>query len=291
MNDKTKPVKQPKAAAKKKATPVKVVDLFGGWRKKGKEELLHEAQQLVYDAWEAPTRKRCIELAKKALKISPDCADAYVILADDETSLEKAIELYQQAVAAGERALGRKAFKEYEGEFWGFLETRPYMRAMNGLASTLRALGQNDEAISIWREMLRLNPNDNQGVRYQLLACFMELHKDNDAEELIKKYKDDWSAEWHYSRALLAFRKSGDKATSRKKLTAAFEVNPYAPDYLLGRKKIPRRLPDYYTPGEVTEAVSFASAMLEGWENTPGALIWLYVVEAGVYSAKKVKHP
>ena len=34
-------------------------------------------------------------------------------------------------------ALGPRGFKQYAGHFWGFLETRPYMRARAGLAGTL----------------------------------------------------------------------------------------------------------------------------------------------------------
>src|SRR2546421_12928373 len=48
------------------------------------------------------------------------------------------------------------------GHFWGFLETRPYMRARAGLASTLLQLGDIDSALAHYRDMLKLIPNDNQ---------------------------------------------------------------------------------------------------------------------------------
>ena len=41
---------------------------------------------------------------------------------------------------AGELALGPEGFEEYDGHFWGFLETRPYMRARHGLALALLKL-------------------------------------------------------------------------------------------------------------------------------------------------------
>jgi len=34
------------------------------------------AQDIMYEAWEAETKKERIKLAKEALSISPDCADA-----------------------------------------------------------------------------------------------------------------------------------------------------------------------------------------------------------------------
>ena len=63
-----------------------------------------------------------------------------------------------------------QGFKQYAGHFWGFLETRPYMRARAGLAGTLLKLGDIDGAVGHYRDMLKLNPNDNQGIRYVLAA-------------------------------------------------------------------------------------------------------------------------
>ena len=40
--------------------------------------------------------------------------------------------------------------------------------------STLSALGEVDEAIGHYGDMLRLNPNDNQGIRYVLARCLMK---------------------------------------------------------------------------------------------------------------------
>jgi hypothetical protein len=97
---------------------------------------LDDAQLIMYDAWQAPTRKQAIALAKKALTISADCADAYNLLAKETAkSLDEAIELFTKGLEAGLRAIGGKqAFKKNVGYFWGLLETRPYMRAKEGLA-------------------------------------------------------------------------------------------------------------------------------------------------------------
>ena len=46
------------------------------------KEALYEAQDLIYKAYETRTAKQQIALAKKALTISPFCADAYVMLAE-----------------------------------------------------------------------------------------------------------------------------------------------------------------------------------------------------------------
>jgi len=106
---------------------------------------LDEAQDLVYEAWESSPRRR-IALARQALALSPDCADALNILAEAERSPEARRRYYEEAVRAGERAIGAEAFEELTGHFWGVLETRPYMRARAGLATCLWELGEREAA-------------------------------------------------------------------------------------------------------------------------------------------------
>ena len=93
------------------------------------------AQQLMYDAWEEPNRRTRRKLIKQALEIYPDCVDAFVCLAEDSHDPEEAIPLYERALEAGGRDLGSKMFAEDAGHFWGILDTRPYMRAKEGLAA------------------------------------------------------------------------------------------------------------------------------------------------------------
>ncbi len=47
---------------------------------------LKKAQDIIYDAWEVTDPKRRVALARKALEISPDCADAYALLAEETAS-------------------------------------------------------------------------------------------------------------------------------------------------------------------------------------------------------------
>lgn len=240
------------------------------------ETPLRKAQDIIYDAWEVTDPKRRVALARKALEISLDCADAYVLLAEEAArSLPEALDFYRQGVEAGERALGREAFEEDVGHFWGILETRPYMRARAGLAECLWAAGKHEEAIEHYKEMLRLNPNDNQGIRDLLLPRLIVSGRDKEAEALFKEYRDDGMASWMYSRALLDFRKMGDSEISRKSFKVAIKKNKYIPAYLLGRKKMPRFLPEYYSSGAETEAVFYVKENLEAWKTTPGALDWL----------------
>jgi tetratricopeptide (TPR) repeat protein len=238
-------------------------------------EALFQGQDLMYEAFEAPGARR-VALAREALAISPDCADAYLLLAEETaSSLEEARELLEQGVAAGERALGPEPFEEDVGYFWGLIETRPYMRARAALAETLWALGQREEAVEHQRELLRLNPNDNQGVRYRQAEYLLTLGRYEELDELFAAYEDDAAAAFAYTKALAAFRRQGDTPQARELLAEARELNPHVPAFLSGRKRLPARLPDYVGFGDASEAVDYAVGAKRQWEGVPGALVWL----------------
>ena len=149
------------------------------------------------------------------------------------------------------------------------------MRARAGLAQSLWEAGQREEAVDHYWDLLRLNPNDNQGLRDLLMPCLIELNRDTDAEKLYKQYENDRMAVWTYSRALLDFRKRGESPIADKSLKVALEINKHVPLYLLGRKKLHSNLPDHYGIGDDNEAVLYASGNHAAWRSTPGALEWL----------------
>jgi tetratricopeptide (TPR) repeat protein len=254
---------------------VEDIALMASNRHRPMHRAVDAAQELVYEAWEASGARR-LTLAGMALSVSANCADAYVLLAEEgELTEEEATDAYARGVAAGKRALGRDVFMEEVGHFWGILETRPYMRALHGLAQSLWHRGLRPLAIERFAEMLRLNPNDNQGARYQLAACLLEENRNDDLEKLLRRYEKDGSAYWAYARALLAFRQVGDAPSSRTLLNTAISVNRHVPSYLTGRKKMPMDLPEFVGFGDENEAIAYAEEHAFGWMGTPGALTWL----------------
>jgi hypothetical protein len=236
---------------------------------------LGQAQALMYRVFEEPDEQKRIQLAKDALAISADCADAYVLLAEHATSRREALRRYEQGVAAGERALGAEAFRRDAGHFWGLLETRPYMRARLGLAHALWTAGRRDEAVRHLQDMLRLNPGDNQGVRYTLAGFLLFLDRDGDLDQLLQQYADEGTAAWAYTKALLAFRRHGDTPEARQLLKHARKTNKHVPAYLLGDKFPPSEQPGYYSPGDESEALEYLGSFLAAWKSTPGAVAWL----------------
>jgi tetratricopeptide (TPR) repeat protein len=235
-----------------------------------------KAQQLMYQAWEERNPAKRIALARKALKLSEACTDAYVLLAEEEAStVQEALEYYQAGVEAAKQVLDTDYFEENAGHFWGLLETRPYMRAMEGMASCLWQLGRKAEAVEIYWEMLRLNPGDNQGIRYVLVDLLLNMNRMSELDVLIKRYQNDISAVWLYTKALIAYRKKGAHPSSNRALKSALTENPHVYVYLSGKKRIPNRLPSFIGIGDEAEAVAYAACHLNYWRQTTGALEWM----------------
>ncbi len=229
------------------------------------------AEDLLERAYRARGR-RAVLLARQALEVWPDCADAYSFLARNAPDLESAARLYELGMATGERAMGAEAFEE-AGHFWGILETRPYMRARAGLAKVLVEQERLAEAVEHCQEMLRLNPNDNQGIRHSLINLLIELGRDEAAWELVKAYPED-GALLAFPRALLLFRRGGDSQEARKALKEAIRLNRFVPGLLLGELAPPPR-EDFYSPSGEDEAGLYLDLSRDTWAETEGALEWL----------------
>ncbi|RLT43232.1 MAG: hypothetical protein DWI57_04695, partial [Chloroflexi bacterium] len=225
---------------------------------------------------DAPER-RARKLIKDALKLDPNCVDAYILQGEMADSLPDAIAEFRKAVAAGERSLGAAVFEQDRGHFWGLVETRPYMRAVQNLASSLWNYGEVEEAVELYEELLELNPGDNQGIRYHLLDALLLLRRHDEAYELVERF-DDGMAHWAYNYALLLFRMEGRSDNAIEALETALEVNEFVPDYLLGFEPMPDpdEMPEMISFGDESEAVAYVFGAFPLWAATPGAQYWLH---------------
>ncbi|WP_435016942.1 DUF7309 domain-containing protein [Tundrisphaera sp. TA3] len=232
------------------------------------------AESLLAEAFQAATPAKQNALAKKAIAKDPDCAEAYTLLAENARDRKQALAYLEQALAAAERALGPEVFKTKEGRFWEIRETRTYMQARQALAEALWTSGRRDEAAEHLLAMIRLNPNDNQGVRYALASWLINLDRLDDLDALLERFREEDSATLGFTRALLAFRRQGDTPAARKLLRAAKKGNKFVPDYLLGEKTLPAEPPQVYSPGGEDEAILYVGNHLGAWKATPGAISW-----------------
>jgi tetratricopeptide (TPR) repeat protein len=224
---------------------------------------------------EAETEERARELAQQALAKDPDCVDALLTIANlDARSPKEAIAALEKAVEAGERSLGAQFFAENKGRFWGLIETRPYMRAKAELAALHRSEGHVRKAIGHYEALLELNPNDNQGVRDELLGCYLTCADLDGAHRLLTQYKEDAMATFAWGRVLERYL-AGDRTGARRALDKARKANRFVELYLSAAKPLPESTPEMYGMGSEEEAVLCVQNLLATWVKHRDALFWL----------------
>ena len=123
--------------------------------------------------------------------------------------------------------------------------------------------------------MIRLNPEDKPGARYRLMACLLELNRNDELQDLFQRFDGDRAALWAYGRALWTYRREKDTGASRREMLTALDANLHAANYLLAKKDLPARPPPSHTPGSEAEGVVIGLELLGPWESTEGAVWWL----------------
>jgi hypothetical protein len=108
-------------------------------------------------------------LASRALRHDPGCIDAHLLLAACAPSEARRLRHLEIAVRTGEGLW--KPYAASMGDdmcWWGFFGTRPYMRAIHALGLAYLEVGKEDRARRCFERLLRMNPHDNQGVRFSM---------------------------------------------------------------------------------------------------------------------------
>lgn len=231
--------------------------------------------KLADQAWHMDDPQERVHLAKEALSKWEDCIQAYNILGEEAENMEEALEYFEKGVSAGERSLDMAKIELYVGPVWDIHAYKHFLIALQGVVECLVEMEDYESAVSPANTILQRNPADHQGMRYTLLFILTQLKRDSSLRELLDRYPDDISAVWPYSRALLEFRQKGENRKSRLLLKEAFEVNPYIPDFLTGKRPIPEELPDYVSFGDEHEAMYYARDYYTAWWQTKGAISWL----------------
>ena len=176
---------------------------------------------------EAPTKKKALMYAQKALALEPDHLDA--ALAVTELSAQTPNELFEGMQALREKATAQMEEQgwfdeENIGEFYSILETRPYMRVLEKYADVAMKFGMNRLAAATCEEMLRLCPNDNLGARYSLMHVYALLEEEPKAAALMKQYINDKSSQMLLPLSILYF-KLNDREKAEQYLKRLAEVN------------------------------------------------------------------
>ena len=121
--------------------------------------------------------------------------------------------------------------------------------------------------------MLRLNPGDNQGLRYLLLGHYLETGDLAGARRLFAEY-DEGSTVFTWGLVLERYL-SGDLAGAVEALRIARRQNPYVEPYLTGSKRMRKDRPEYLELGEGSEAEFCMDTIGRAWARHREAVQWV----------------
>lgn len=252
-------------------TGVKIDDLVA------QQELSDQdrAQELAFDAMEAQDADEAYRLFQEAVALDSANCDAQCGLAAMESETPGELRLRLALIVAREEArLGKAFFKETKGHFWGFTETRPYMRTRFQLAEILYAMGDLAAAKKQYAALIVLNRNDNQGVRQIYGPLCLRTGDLKSYRALRNKFKKTTDPELLWCDALAALL-AGDQEAAGRALVEARRVNGFVQAYLLGHRKVPKDLPPGYSWGSREQAICAALYLIPAWAAHPQCVAWL----------------
>ncbi len=163
-------------------------------------------------------------------------------------------------------------FENADGRLWDIPDTRCYIRAVFGIATSLWRLNRLEEATNHFEEVLQADAADHLFARYWLAACLLDAGRLDELKSLWDRY-DEPTGIWRYAQALRAFAADGDCDESCRLLKEAHQLGEYFVDYLLGDSLVRADQPIRF---EKTRDVTHSTArlFLLAWRSVPGAASW-----------------
>jgi tetratricopeptide (TPR) repeat protein len=249
-----------------------------------------KALALVDKAFKSPSEEKYFQLLQQALAVDPDCVEARLELARSCMNIHESVTHLEQAVDAGRRLAGdrlRLDFDRGAEPIWMDLACRPYMQAVCELGMASLSLNDNDRARDLFDELLVMNPNDSQGVRYERLHLAIELGEFEVARTLIETYPEP-IGQMASGVALYEFAQGGDSPAARAAVKALRKVNKYLVDTMVDFEPFGTESIESYMIGTREEALVVANAFRRSWSRVPGAIAWLREQRI---NARKSPHP
>lgn len=233
-----------------------------------------DAQTLVDAADGLDPAKHAVKresLARRALRLSKDHAEAWCVLADQAPNANEAVAAYGEAVEAGERFLGKTLLARARGAVGEVPGGAGLLRARRGLVDALSAIGRVDEAIDAGLLLLKLDVRDPASVGPFLLALAIGQQRWEVARHLLAVMDEDEGVHVPWGRALVEFGEMGDVPSARAALERAVKVNRHVAGALLGDEPNRRGRPGL----ALMEAEIYTEAYRSSWLDVPGAVAWL----------------
>ena len=171
-------------------------------------------------AWRERNPQARIKAAKEAIELNPECATAYILLAEEEAEdIQDAEVKFKEAFRIAETNYRRSQQQQLQNQMTELQHRRDtnvmiYIRRR--LAMCARKLGKMKEAVKLFKDLAKEIPPIMHvlNIHENLLECLLEMGNYADVQAVLAKYDDislPKSAAICYTAALLKARSVADK--------------------------------------------------------------------------------
>lgn len=254
----------------------------------GNNIIAETADDYLEMAEDATSKGEALKYAKKAVELELDNLDARRLVVDLTTEHPyEMIEEYQKLVVFGKEIMLKKGYMDEcaIGDYWGILETRPFMRLCANYMETLIECGMMRLAASVGEELIRYNTNDNLGIRYTLMHIYAYLEDEKCMLKLYEKYNEHEETQMLMPLSILYY-KLGKLDQAEEYLKSLVKINKDTGRFLRAvlndslEKYIDRMSDIGYRPYSIEEFIVELNEYTFLFENAMGYFDWsTYVIK------------
>ena len=213
-----------------------------------------------------------------AIEIHPMCVDANLLLVEHlPMKMAERVKVIAGVIEGNLDELGREFIETHQGDFWSHPRSKPILRAMGHLASTIAESEKTKDfraAIDILEAMLELDYDDNIGARRSMAAWLMALRDWDAAEQTLTRFEGCDTVEFAWVRLMLAFVRGGPQAAAPL-IEQTIERNTQLVPYMVGDKPRPTEDMGEARPGNAGEAAVAADMLAPALRALPKFRSWL----------------
>lgn len=255
-----------------------------------------EAEKLLDELPEDSSPEEAVQTAKQAIEICPNCLAAWLMLSFHEPDETKALEYTEQGINHGITRFQDKidAIDNIYG-LWSDIDARDLLRLMANKGRIIELMpGGLMVAEEAYRQCLKWCPNDNLGVRNDLLRLLMVQRRLDDAQALIDAFPNDRTTAMSWGRALvsicLAIERTGyeppaedltarystpreylnsldpEFSQSKKLVRLAMRVNPFVAVFITEGGLLEVKTPDVVVTDGPYEAIEYLQKWSIFWQ-------------------------